>query len=143
MHYIPPLLETTFSKRYKIYPHYHQSLCPHLSPHNCTSLILSGSFNLSSEHEHSVSTTEPKISSNIFSYNAQLSDETVHQWIKDPIAIIDESAKSLNELLVRIAVLNCADEAPSPSFYLIFWSAGSGRTALWEPHVYCGRTSRR
>jgi hypothetical protein len=126
MHYIPPLLETTFSKLDKIYPHYHQCLCSSsVSPH--LKRYVSDLFGILQivlrARTFKIENRAKDLDQHIFlqcAKFAQLSDETVHQWIEDPMSIIDESAESLNDLIVRTTVLNCADEvSPHTPFYLI------------------------
>ena len=137
MHYIPPLLETTFSKLDNTYPHYHQSLC---SPSVSSQLkrYVSDLFGILQlvlrARTFNIDNRAKDLDQHIFlqcAKFAQLSDETVHQWIEDPMSIIDESAESLNELIVRTAVLNCAGEVLSPSFFLIIKHFQSSMAEYW------------
>jgi hypothetical protein len=44
---------------------------------------------------------------------AQVSDETVNEWLANPMSIINDSAEMIMRMGVRTMVLNCADEVAS------------------------------
>ena len=116
MHYIPPLLETTFSTLDKIYPQYHQSLCSSLVPAGIKRYIsdLFGILQIVLRARTFNFVNRAKdLDQHIFlqcAKFAQISDDTVQEWIEDPMSMINESAESLDENIVRNAVLSCADE---------------------------------
>ena len=122
MHFVPPLLETTFSKLDQIYPHYHQSLCSDTVPAQLKQYVsdLFGILQIVLRaRTFNIDNRAKDLDQHIFlqcAKFAQLSDETVHQWIEDPLSIIDESIESLNDNIVRTAALNCADEVLSCIF---------------------------
>jgi len=125
MHFIPPLLETTFSKLDQIYPHYHQSLCSD-SVSSQLKRYVSDLFGILQivlrARTFNVDNRAKDLDQHIFlqcAKFAQLSDETVHQWIEDPVSIIDESAESLDDNIVRTTALSCAEEVLSQVVFFL------------------------
>jgi hypothetical protein len=119
MELIPPLLETTLSLLDRIYPHYHQCLSHPSIPGHLKRYLsdLFGILQIVLRAPSFSSQDKRDLDQHLFlqcAKFAQVSDETVHQWHHDPMSIIDESSDLSDATLVRTAVLNCAEEVPSP-----------------------------
>ena len=126
--YLPPLLETVFHSLEKIYPYYlQQSLSSDSASLQLSRYIISlfgilqiilrcPSLNLDSAATETQE-SQLSISQHIFSHTlkfSQLSDETVKQWLDDPISAIESDITG--PLAVRTLVLDCAMEHFRVSF---------------------------
>ena len=113
------LLNTTISCLESIYQQYRQSLC---SPTISLQLnrytislfaILSIILRLRSFNSKQNTLHQNGLDQHIFLHTvrfAQLPDETVIQWLQDPISIVDSSAEAEARNAVRIAILAFAVE---------------------------------
>lgn len=116
--YIPPLLEAAFKNLDAIYPYYYQALGSGALPPQLTRYItdIFGIVQTILRAPQFDGLPLQHVYSSLFFHSvkfAQLSDETVTQWLEDPYYILEESADSIATTAVRAVVLHCALEVPA------------------------------
>ena len=124
--YLPQMAETVIHSLEKIYPYYHQSLSSETVSPQLTRYITSligilqiilrcPKLNLDSANEESA--LQQHVFAQTVKY-AQLSDETVKQWIEDPVSATEVDITG--PLSIRNTVIECAMEHFHISF-INFW----------------------
>ena len=128
--HLNPLLTTILTSLDTLYPHYYLALTSPSVPPELTRLLtaLFGALAIvlrappfnPEEKGFEQNTLDQAVFSQLLKF-AQLSDETVNEWLANPVSIVEESAEMVQRMGVRTMVLSCAEEHLDFSFATI-WS---------------------
>ena len=128
--HLTPLLTTILAILDTLYPHYYLALTSPSVPPELTRLLtaLFGALAIvlraPSLNPEEKGFEQKALDQAVFSHLlkfAQLSDETVTEWLAHPVSIVEESAEMVLRMGVRTMVLSCAEEHLDLSF-TTFWS---------------------
>jgi len=142
--HLKPLLTTILPALDRLYPQYYRALTSPSVPPELTRLLtaLFGALTIvlrapafnPEEKGFEQKALDQGIFSELLKF-AQVSDETVNEWLANPMSIVDESAEMVLRMGVRTTVLSCAEEHLDISF-ATFWSQNYNSIVGEYPHTH-------